>query len=66
MGLKDDLSQIVGKRKCDRCSRDRLIDELVEDEAFPGLLVCPECFEREGFDLQAARSPKTAPHYFKT
>jgi hypothetical protein len=66
MGLKDDLSQVVGLYKCDRCNRKRFIEELVEDEAMPGLLVCPECFEREGFDIQAARERKTAPHYFRT
>jgi transcription elongation factor Elf1 len=64
---KEDLSETVGKYKCDRCYRDHLIEELVEDEAMPGMLVCPTCFERIGFDDEAAENPKeNVQHYFRS
>lgn len=67
MGLKDELVQIVGLRRCDRTFKKMNIEDLVEDEAMPGILVTTEAFEREGFDEQAARERRErVQHYFRT
>ena len=64
---KEDLTETVARYNCDRCGRHHLIEELVEDESMPGMLVCPTCFERQGFEDDAAENPKEKiQHYFKT
>jgi len=64
---KEDLIEIVGLYRCDRCFRKHKIEELVEDESMPGLLVCPGCFEKVGFDVEVAENPRdNVQHYFRS
>jgi DNA-directed RNA polymerase subunit RPC12/RpoP len=66
MGLED-LKQVVAKYRCDRCYRAFLIEELTEDPATPGILVCKDCIDELGFEEMKAESPRTdIKHYFRT
>jgi len=65
MGIED-IKETVAKYRCDRCYKARLVEELIEDPATPGLLVCPECADKLGFEEMKAESPKVSKHYFKT
>ena len=64
---KEALEDTVGLYRCDRCYRKRLIEEFVEDESMPGMLVCPTCFERQDFEADKAENPRTekVEHYFR-
>lgn len=55
----------VGKRRCDRCWRWRLLTELKEDPATAGLYVCDKCADKKGFNEMKAESPrdKTEHHF---
>jgi len=62
----EDLRENVGLYRCDRCYKKRNIEELVEDEAIPGILVCPTCIERKGFNEVKGEEPKEKyNHTFK-
>jgi transcriptional regulator NrdR family protein len=63
MGLEDYSG---AKRKCDRCGRRFMIEDLSEDRATPGLFVCKEDNDLLGFNEAKAESPrdiKESPHF---
>lgn len=65
MGLEE-LKEIVAKRRCDRCYKAYLIEELSEDPETKGILVCKNCIDKPGFDMLKREGPKDVyKHYFK-
>ena len=64
MGIED---LDVAKRRCDRCWRWYLKEELKEDPSTAGIYVCNKCVDTLSFDdMKKASGREAVEHHFAT